>query len=137
VPKNDIAARWDGGKFNGGENMANPENLIPGGHTFTQEEASKGGKASGEVRRLRAAVKRVLEISLPNEMGEIKEALKNANVATTNDNGIAFAIVLKALNGDLSAATRLRDTIGEKPKEELSLGGDAVVIISGDDKIAD
>lgn len=137
MPKKDIAARWVGGKFNGGENMANPENLIPGGHTFTQEEASKGGKASGEVRRLRAAVKRVLEISLPNEMEEIKEALKNANVDTTNDNGIAFAIVLKALNGDLSAATWLRDTIGEKPKEELSLGGDAVVITSGDDKIAD
>ena len=137
MPKNDIAARWDGGKFNGGETMANPENLIPGGHTFTQEEASKGGKASGEVRRLRAAVKRVLETSLPNDMGELKEALKNANIDTTNDNGIAFAIVLKALNGDLSAASWIRDTVGEKPKDELSLGGDAVVIISGDDKIAD
>ena len=137
MPKNDIAARWDGGKFNGGETMANPENLIPGGHTFTQEEASKGGKASGEVRRLRAAVKRVLETSLPNDMEELKEALKNANIDTTNDNGIAFAIVLKALKGDLSAASWIRDTVGEKPKEELSLGGDAVVIISGDDKIAD
>ena len=137
VPKNDIAARWDGGKFDGGEIMANPENLIPGGHIFTHEEASRGGKASGEVRKLRAAVKRVLEIKLPKEMEELKKALVDAEIDATNDNGIAFAIVLKALNGDISAATWLRDTIGEKPKDEVSLGGDAVVIISGDDKIAD
>ena len=117
--------------------MANPENLIPGGHVFTHEEASRGGKVSGEVRKLRAAVKRVLDIKLPREMEELKKALEDAEIDTTNDNGIAFAIVLKALNGDLSAATWLRDTIGEKPKEEVSLGGDAVVIISGDDKIAD
>ena len=117
--------------------MANEQNLVPGGHTLTKEEQSKGGKASGEVRRLRAAVKRVLETSLPNDMEELKEVLKNANIDTTNDNGIAFAIVLKALKGDLSAASWIRDTVGEKPKDELSLGGDAVVIISGDDKIAD
>ena len=117
--------------------MANEQNLIPGGHKFTQEEASKGGKASGEVRKLRSAVKRVLGTSLPNGMEELKEALEKAGIDTTNDNGIAFAMVLKALQGDISAANWIRDTAGEKPKDEVSLGGEAVVIISGDDNIAD
>ena len=117
--------------------MANEQNLIPGGHKFTHEELSKGGKVSGETRRLRAAVKRVLKISLPNDMEELKETLEKAGIDTTNDNGIAFAMVLKALKGDISAASWIRDTVGEKPKDEVSLGGDAVVIISGDDNIAD
>lgn len=70
-------------------------------------------------------------------MTELREILEEAETEATVDNGIAFAMVLKALSGDLSAASWIRDTVGEKPKEELSLGGDAVVIISGDDKIAD
>lgn len=117
--------------------MANEQNLIPGGHTLTKEEQSKGGKTSAEVRRLKAAVKKALEKSIPQNMTELRELLKEANIEATNDNGIAFAMVLKALKGDLYAASWIRDTIGEKPKDELSLGGDAVVIISGDDKIAD
>ena len=120
--------------------MANEQNLNPFG-TLTESEqreiSSKGGKASGEARKLRAAVKRVLEISLPNGMDELKEKLEKAGIDTTNDNGIAFAMVLKALQGDTSAANWIRDTAGEKPKDEVSLGGDAVVIISGDDNIAD
>lgn len=125
------------GIINGGETVANEQNLIPGGHKFTQEEASKGGKASGEVRKLRSAVKRVLEMKLPEGKEELKEALEKAGIDTTNDYGIAFAMVLKALQGDTSAANWIRDTAGEKPKDEVSLGGDAVIIISGDDEIAD
>lgn len=124
--------------------MANEQNLMsveelnsrrtPEQHSA---DSSKAGKRSGEVRRLRAAVKRVLETSLPNGMEELKEALEKAGIDTTNDNGIAFAMVLKALQGDTSAANWIRDTAGEKPKDEVSLGGEAVVIISGDDNIAD
>ena len=117
--------------------MANEQNLIPGGHILTKEEQSKGGKASGEVRKLRSAVKKALEANLPSDMEELKEILEKAKIDTTNDNGIAFAMVLKALKGDIFAASWIRDTAGEKPKDEVSLGGDAVVIISGDDKIAD
>lgn len=120
--------------------MANEQNLNPFG-TLTEskqrEISSKGGKTSGEARRLKAAVRKVLEKSIPSDMTELKYLLEEAGIDTTNDNGIAFAMVLKALKGDLSAASWVRDTAGEKPKDEVSLGGDAVVIISGDDKIAD
>jgi hypothetical protein len=117
--------------------MANEQNLIPGAHKLTLEEQSKGGKASAEVRKLRSAVKRVLDMKLPSDKDELIKELEKAGIDTTNDNGIAFAMVLKALQGDTSAAGWVRDTVGEKPKDEVALGGDAVVIISGDENIAD
>ena len=117
--------------------MANEQNLIPGVHKLTPEEQSEGGKKSGETRRLKAAVKKALEGKVPEGMSELIQVLENAGVDTTNDNGIAFAVVLKALKGDLSAATWIRDIVGEKPKDELQIEGDGVVIIAGSDKIAD
>ena len=53
--------------------MANEKNLIPGGHKLTLEEQSQGGKVSGEKRRLRAAVKKILESELPQDMDELIE----------------------------------------------------------------
>ena len=46
--------------------MANLENLQPGNvnHTLTPEEAQKGGKRSGEVRREKATMKKTLEMLL-------------------------------------------------------------------------
>lgn len=117
--------------------MANKQNLIPGAHKLTSEEQSEGGKKSGETRRLKAAVKKALEGNIPQNMTELIQVLKDAGVNTTNDNGIAFAVVLKALKGDLSAASWVRDIIGEKPKDELQIEGDGVIIIAGSDKIAD
>lgn len=117
--------------------MANEQNLIPGAHKLTVEEQSEGGKNSGKTRRLKAAVKKALEGNVPENMSELIQVLENAGVDTTNDNGIAFAMVLKALKGDISAATWIRDIVGEKPKDELQIEGDGVVIIAGSDKIAD
>lgn len=131
--------------YEGGENMANKlDNLItpeelnsrrtPDQHSA---DSSKGGKASAETRRLKAAVKRALQGAIPDNMAELRTLLEKEGIDATNDNGIALAMVLKALNGDLSAASWIRDTAGEKPKDEVKLGGDAVVIISGDDEIAE
>lgn len=122
--------------------MANEQNLNKKGFfkandKATIEAAIKGGKASGETRRLKAAVKRALLGAIPKEMNDLRELLENEGIDMTNDNGIAFAMVLKALKGDKSAADWVRDTSGEKLKDEIKVGGEAVVIISGDDKIAE
>ena len=124
--------------------MANEQNLISAEELNSRRtpeqhraDSAKGGRASGEARRLKAAVRKALEKCVPKDMTELREALKEAGIDATNDNGIAFAVVLKALKGDLSAASWIRDTAGEKPKDELTLGGDSVIIISGDDKIAE
>lgn len=124
--------------------MANEKNLmsieeVNSRRTPEQHSAdsSKAGKASGEARRLKAAVRRALQKRIPSNMTELKEVLTEAGIDPTNDNGIAYAILLQALKGDISAANWIRDTAGEKPKEELAIGGDSVIIISGDDKIAE
>lgn len=121
--------------------MANEQNLVPFTSEQSHEEAvengRKGGIASGEARKLRSAVKRVLNMKLPSDKDELIKELEKAGIDATNDNGIAFAMVLKALQGDISAAGWVRDTVGEKPKDEVALGGEAVVIISGDENIAD
>lgn len=70
-------------------------------------------------------------------MVELREALLKAGVDTTNYNGIAFAMVLKALKGDLSAANWIKDAAVKRSKEEAKQLKDAVVIISGDDKLAE
>lgn len=41
--------------------MANEQNLIPGAHPLTVEEASKGGKASGKTRRRKADLRRMAQ----------------------------------------------------------------------------
>ena len=124
--------------------MANEKNLmsieeVNSRRTPEQHSAdsSKAGKASGEARRLKAAVRRALEKRIPSDMTELKQVLTEAGIDPTNDNGIVYAILLQALKGDMSAANWIRDTAGEKPKEELAIGGDSVIIISGDDKIAE
>lgn len=116
--------------------MANEQNLIPGVHKLTTEEQSLGGKKSGEAKRLKKAVKKVLEGNVPESMDDLHHLLEEAGVPHTNDYGIAFAMVIKALGGDKPAADWVRDTAGEKPKDEIEHSG-GVVILTGDDDIAD
>lgn len=82
--------------------MANEQNLKPGAHKLTVEEASKGGKRSGEVRRERKLIKdRILEM-----MGE-------SDWDTMIHNAIERA------KDDDKAFSTLRDTIGEKPVDKV------------------
>lgn len=84
--------------------MANEQNLKPGSHKLTVEEQSRGGKRSAEVRRERKLIKdRILE-----RMGE-------DDWDTMIDNLIARA------QEDTKSFESLRDTIGEKPKEQISV----------------
>ena len=109
--------------------MANEQNLIPGAYTLTVEEASKGGQNSGKTRRLQGAIKKALE-SQANSI-DFKELFQNFGIEETERNyavAIACAVTEKAAKGDLSAASFIRDTIGEKPKEEISLDGGVVIV---------
>ena len=65
-----------------------------------------GGIASGEARRRKKTFKEELIALL--EMND-------------NNNKISVAILNKALNGDIQAFTTIRDTIGEKPKDEIEV----------------
>jgi hypothetical protein len=115
--------------------MANEENLIPCGHKFTQEEAKKGGRESGKKRQLQSAIKKVLESKA--NIPELQEVFEKFGIKKGDKNyttAIACALVLKSAKGDLSAISLLRDTIGEKPVEEIDLNGGVVIVDDITDK---
>ena len=92
-----------------------------------REITSKAGKASGVAKREKKRAKEILEIflSMPlkkrnsADIDQIQafELLKGKNI--TVHEAIQLKQVQRALNGDLSSATYIRDTIGEKPTEKV------------------
>ncbi len=109
--------------------MANEQNLIPGAHKLTVGEASKGGKKSGEVRRMQSAIIKALDSKATDE--ELQELFEKFNIKKGDRRysaAIACAVVKKAAGGDLQAMSFIRDTIGEKPKDEISLDGGVVIV---------
>ena len=97
--------------------MANEQNLIPQAHKLTVEEASKGGKASAESRAARKTFREGLLLLL-NE--PLKDKSGQTTDKTTQDAVIA-GLVKRAISGDVRAAEFIRDTIGEKPVQAVSV----------------
>ena len=101
--------------------MANEQNLVPFTSDQNREEAAKngrkGGVASGEARRARKTLRADLEelLSMPAKDKNGKETGHNVQAA------IAAALIKKAANGDTKAFEIIRDTIGEKPAERITL----------------
>lgn len=91
------------------------------------EIARMGGKASGKAKADKRRSKEILDIflSMPLKQRVIAdiekiqsfEQLKGKNI--TVHEAIQLRQVQRALNGDLSSATYIRDTIGEKPIEKV------------------
>lgn len=85
------------------------ENLKPF-DTLTEEQqreiCSKGGKKSAEVKK---------------ERKKLKEELLLLLSENDNNRKMSLAILQRAMNGDTKAFEVIRDTIGEKPKEEIEV----------------
>ena len=95
--------------------MANEQNLLKGEdcHKLTVEEASKGGKASGEARARKRDIRRALEALLEKTYHDSKgNELSGAEL-------IALKQMNKAINGDAKAFELVRDTAGQKPVEKV------------------
>lgn len=94
--------------------MANEKNLKPISKrtpSELREMTRKGGIASGKARRAKKTFKELLKIAL--EM-----RTKNGN---TNAEEIVASLILKAQSGDVKAFEAVRDTIGEKPKDNVDV----------------
>lgn len=94
--------------------MANEKNLKPVTQRSKSEQREiqkKGGIASGKARRAKKTFKELLKIAL--EM-----STKSGN---TNAEEIVASMIRKAQSGDVKAFEAIRDTIGEKPKDEVDL----------------
>ena len=93
--------------------MANEQNLRPGEHIPTREEAKKGGIASGESRRRKKLLRECLDELLAKEYTSEGKTL-------TGSEALAVTLIKKALKGDVKAFEVLRDTAGEKPVEKVT-----------------
>ena len=97
--------------------MANESNLIPFTSDQSREEAvkngQKGGIASGSARRYRKTLRAELETLLDSPAPDGSERTTAA--------AIALALINKALKGDTRAFEIIRDTIGEKPADRITL----------------
>ena len=122
--------------------MPNEKNLIPI-KTLTKEEAKKrgaaGGKKSGEVRRFKAELNKMLNSRVLKGQKELNEFLESLGVpehSRTHRIAVVAAMINEAEKGNKQAADWVRDTAGEKPKDEIEHSG-GVVIITGSDELAD
>jgi len=95
--------------------MANEQNLRPSEYRLSQDEAKKGGIASGEARRRKRDIRLALEALLEKDISD-----KNGNVMTTTE-AIALKQIEKALKGDTKAFEVVRDTVGQKPTDKIDL----------------
>lgn len=93
--------------------MANEQNLRPGEYKLSQEEAKKGGKRSGEVRRARKTLKEELLALLSQDIKSDDGKVVNTQVA------MSVALITEALGGNVKAFATVRDTIGEKPVDKV------------------
>lgn len=108
--------------------MANIENLKPKNSNQSQEEAKKNGKkggiASGKARRERKALREQLEIllKLPIKDEKLKKQIIDLGInkkEINNQMAITIALYQEAMRGNTKAYELIRDTLGEKPIEQI------------------
>lgn len=96
------------------------------------EDSKRAGIASGEARRrkktMQELAKHILSMSLTNgEVNSIEDIQNLAELKGKNlsvDEAIIIKQVEKALKGDIKSAEFIRDTSGQKPREEISVSGE-------------
>lgn len=101
--------------------MPNPENLI--GHEFTsaqdREKAAingrKGGKASGEAKRRRKAMREAFDELLSRSFTDRNGQRVDGVTA------LAAKVFQNAMDGDMRAVQFIRDTVGEMPIQQVEL----------------
>jgi len=102
-------------------NLIKNEDLTP---SQRRENAKKAGKKSGQVRAERKKFNELFNNYLDKKVSneQIKEKMKQfgfTDEECTNKNAIVFAQYKEALKGSTQAFIAVRDTMGEKPIEQI------------------
>lgn len=95
--------------------MANEQNLRPSEYRLSQEEAKKGGIASGEARRRKRDLRLAMEALLEQDITD------NKGKTVSGAEAIALKQFQKALKGDTRAFEMIRDTAGQKPVDKVQI----------------
>ncbi len=101
--------------------MANKKNLIPFNERTESEQrkiSSKGGKASGEVRRKRKALSESMKSLLELPISNVRDYNKVARMGISpedidNSQLVILALFNQAKRGDVAAIKELKKMIGE------------------------
>ena len=107
--------------------MPNEQNLRPSEYKLSQDEAKKGGIASGEARRKKKTLRELVELF--GELGvnpDTRKLMKQLGIPEdlmTRKMQPVVALFNKANKGDVAAFNAIRDIIGEKPVDETKLTG--------------
>lgn len=111
--------------------MANEQNLKPlgdGSRTKDEERRiqSEGGKKSGESRRrkrdMRQAAKLLLDMPVSRKQSTMRAIIDSLGIPEEDadyQTAILAAMLLQAGNGNVNAATFLRDTAGNNPSIKM------------------
>lgn len=126
--------------------MANDGNLIPNSERTPKERkqrAKEMGIASGKARREKKLMRETLDmlLSMPMKNGKSADvdsirsfaALKGKNINVQE--AILIAQVQKAMKGDTRAAEYVRDTIGQKPVDNVEMSMNLPVFFEGEDEL--
>nr|DAY94110.1 MAG TPA: hypothetical protein [Caudoviricetes sp.] len=108
--------------------MANNENL--NGHGFHERTAREqreiaiaGGKASGEARRRKAAMRDTMNrlLTMKAEVEGLSDILRADGGESTYEEIITMAMIEKAMRGDVKAFMAIKDVLGQTSKSETDL----------------
>lgn len=109
-----------------------------GSNITTSERARELQKLSAQKRKENTTRRKDLQntikifMGLPVDREMLKDPDEILDIASTQgkeltvNEAIVFAQVIRALDGDTQAATFLRDTAGEKPKDQIEVAGPTI-----------
>lgn len=102
------------------------ENLIPFNKRSkdeAREYGSKGGKASGESRRRKAAMRDTMNrlLTMQAEVEGLSDILRADGGESTYEELITMAMIEKALRGDVNAFNAIKATVGQTDKSAVDL----------------
>ena len=102
------------------------ENLIPFSKRSkdeAREYGSKGGKASGESRRRKAAMRDTMNrlLTMQAEVEGLSDILRADGGESTYEELITMAMIEKALRGDVNAFNAIKATVGQTDKSTTDL----------------
>ena len=102
------------------------ENLIPFSKRSkdeAREYGSKGGKASGESRRRKAAMRDTMNrlLTMQAEVEGLSDILRADGGESTYEELITMAMIEKALRGDVNAFNAIKATVGQTDKSAVDL----------------
>ena len=100
--------------------MANEQNLRPSEYKLSQEEAKKGGIASGEARRKKRDLRNALEMLLESQVNVVDKQSGEV-IQMTGTQAVTRKLFEQAMKGNIKAFIAIRETTGQDPVQKIAV----------------